>query len=105
MPQEVVHQQPVEPLAGPLLVLNVVDRVHPTQLGQVRHPGVHLLVQPGFLVGVGAELPLQAPHPGEHGVEVLEHIFGRALAVERAGCRVLEQRLDLGGLFLDDPVG
>lgn len=105
MAQEVVDQQPVEPPAGPLLVADVVDGVHLAQLGQVGDPRVDLLVQPGLLVGVRAELALQAPHLGEHGVEVLEHILGRALAVERGGGRVFEECLDLGRLFLDRPVG
>lgn len=80
MPQQVIRQQPIQPLPAPSLVLDIFYAVHRIQLIQVLYPRRSLGMQPAFFIGVGTEFALHATHAADHGVEVLEHILLRGPA-------------------------
>lgn len=105
LPHEVVDQQPVEPLPRPVLVLDVLEGVHVSQVRQVLNPGADLAIQPGLLLFTAFQLPLNAAHAGDHGVEVAEDIVGAGATLEGSIGGVLELLLDEGALFLDDEMG
>lgn len=105
MPQQVIRQQPIQPLPAPSLILDVFYTVHCVQLIQVLYPRCGLGVQPAFLVGVGAQLALHATHAADHGVEVLEHILLRGPAGDGCGRGVAEERFECRGVLFDGEVG
>lgn len=105
LPHEVVDQQPVEPLPRPVLVLDVLEGMHVAQVRQVLNSGADLAVQPGLLLVAALQLPLDAAHAGDHGVEVPEDVIGAGATLQGGIGGVLELLLDECALFLDDEVG
>lgn len=104
MPQQVIRQQPIQPLPAPSLVLDIFYAVHRIQLIQVLYPRRSLGVQPAFFIGVGTEFALHATHAADHGVEVLEHILLRGPAGDGWGRGVFEECFERRGVLFDGEV-
>jgi hypothetical protein len=90
--EHVVYEKAVKSLAGPGLVLDIVDGVHGGELAQVGDAGVQLAVETVLLLDGNRELALQAAHLDEHLVQFLDDILGRRGAIQGA-VRGLEKLL------------
>lgn len=69
------------------------------------HPCPDLAVQPRLLLVAALQLPLDAAHPGDHGIEVPEDIIGAGATLKGGIGGVLELFLYKSALFLNDEVG
>ena len=103
--QEVIRDEPIEPLPAPGLVLDVLVRVQAVHLVEVPDAGACLVVKPPFLVGVRGQLALHAAHAGDHGVEVAQDILLRGAAGHGGRGGLFEEGLEGRGVLLDGEVG
>lgn len=96
--QQVVDHEPVESLATPTLVTNIIQTVHRVELGHVCKAVQRHLLQTGFLCRRGSQFPLQSAHLGQHGVDIGEHLVrrGRLQSQTETDCRALLLQVQMG---------
>lgn len=69
------------------------------------HPTLRLLLQSCLFFCTPFELPFETPHPGKHGVNILEDIVWIGVRVEGCICGVTQGGLDSCALLLDVEMG
>lgn len=103
-PQQVIDQQPIQPHARPLVVLDVRQTRDLVQVLQVPDPLPRVPVDDLLFLVQGLQFALQALHPADHAVEGGEG-RGRGLAGKGGVGGRLEGGEDRCLLLLDVPLG
>lgn len=103
--EEIVHEQPIESLAAPGLILDVVVAMHSVELAKMGDTSGGLVIEACLFVGVSGKLAFDTSHFRYHGVEVLENIFLGGAAIDGGGSGLLEKRFDRCAVLLDGKVG